>query len=309
MNLRLAAAPHVHNSQPTPVLMGNVLIALLFCAGAGIWYFGFSVLILIAVATGSAVLSEFLWQKLTGQRVRISDLSAAVTGLLVALNLPPHAPWWLAVIGSVFAIIIVKCLFGGLGDNFMNPALAARAVLLASWPVRMTAWVLPTGWNSYTDAVSSATPLVSSNFSLKDLFLGNIPGTIGEVCKVAILIGFLFLLVTKTISWRIPVVMVAVTALFSWIFGNNPLTAILSGGVLFAAVFMATDYVTCPMTDKGQYIFAAGIGILIAVIRNFGNYPEGVTYAILIMNILTPLIDRFTKNRVYGYERGAKKNG
>ena len=308
MNLYLSSAPHVHSKQSTQVLMGNVIIALLPCAAAAVWYFGYSALILILISTAAAVVSEAIWQILTGQKLRISDLSAAVTGLLVGLNLPPHAPWWLAVIGSVFAIIIVKCLFGGVGDNFMNPALAARGVLLASWPVRMTTWFLPTGWNSYVDAVSAATPLASpGNYALKDLILGNIPGTIGEVCKVAILIGFVYLLLTKTISWRIPVVMVAVTFVFSWIFGKDPVTSVLSGGLLFAAVFMATDYVTCPMTDKGQYIYAAGIGLLIAVIRNFGNYPEGATYAILIMNVVTPLIDRFTKNRVYGHERRAKK--
>lgn len=308
MNLFLSSAPHVHSPQTTRVLMRNVLIALAPCAGAAIWYFGYSALILMAIATATAVFAELIWQKLTGQKVRIDDLSAAVTGLLVGLNLPPQAPWWLAVIGSLFAIIIVKCLFGGLGDNFMNPALAARGVLLASWPVRMTSWVLPTGWNSYADAVTGATPLASpGSFTLKDLLLGNIPGTMGEVCKVAILVGLLFLLVTKTISWRIPVCVVATTFVFSWLFGNDPVVSILSGGLLFAAVFMATDYVTCPMTDKGQYIYAVGVGLLIAVIRNFGNYPEGATYAILLMNIATPLIDRFTKNRVYGHERKVKK--
>ena len=308
MNLFLSSAPHVHSPQSTRVLMRNVLIALAPCAIAAVWYFGYSALLLMVISTATAVLCELIWQKLTKQKVRIDDLSAAVTGLLVGLNLPPHAPWWIAVIGSAFAIIIVKCLFGGLGDNFMNPALAARAVLLASWPVRMTAWYLPTGWSSYTDAVSAATPLASpSNYALKDLVLGNIPGTIGEVCKIAILIGFVFLLVTKTISWKIPVVVVGTTFILSWLFGGDPVTAVLSGGLLFAAVFMATDYVTCPMTDKGQYIYAVGIGLLIAIIRKYGNYPEGATYAILLMNIATPLIDRFTKNRVYGHERKVKK--
>ena len=308
MNLHLSSAPHVHSPQTTRVLMLHVLIALLPCAAAGIWYFGYSALLLMLISTAAAVLSEFIWQKLTGRRVMIGDLSAAVTGLILAMNLPPHAPWWLAVVGSVFAIIIVKSLFGGLGDNFMNPALAARAVLLASWPVRMTAWVLPTGWNSYVDAVSAATPLVSpTNYTTLDLFLGRIPGTIGEVCKLAILIGFVYLLITKVITWRIPVVMAASTVVFAWLFGKDPIATVLSGGLLFAAVFMATDYVTCPMTAIGQIIYAAGAGLMVAVIRCFGNYPEGATYAILLMNIATPLIDRFIKQRVYGHEREAKK--
>lgn len=308
MNLHLSSAPHVHSRQTTRVLMLNVLIALIPCAAAAVWYFGYSALILLLISTFSAVLAEFLWQKLTGGKVRIGDLSAAVTGLILGLNLPPHAPWWLAVVGSVFAIIIVKSLFGGLGDNFMNPALAARAVLLASWPVRMTAWVAPTGWSSYVDAVSAATPLASpSGYTLLDLLIGRIPGTIGEVCKIAILLGLAWLLITGTVTWRIPVVMVASTFVFSWLFGRDPVVSILSGGLLFAAVFMATDYVTCPMTANGQFIYAAGAGLMVAVIRNFGNYPEGATYAILLMNIATPLIDRFTKHRVYGHERGVKK--
>ena len=308
MNLHLSSAPHVHSRQNTQVLMLNVLIALLPCAVAGVWYFGYSALLLMVISTATAVLCEFAWQKLTGRKVLIGDLSAAVTGLILGLNLPPHAPWWLAVVGSAFAIIIVKSLFGGLGDNFMNPALAARAVLLASWPVRMTTWVATTGWNSYVDAVSTATPLVSpSNYTTLDLLLGRIPGTIGEVCKVAILIGFLYMLLTGTVTWRIPVVMVASTFVFSWLFGKDPVVAILSGGLLFGAVFMATDYVTCPMTAEGQYIYAACAGLLVPIIRNYGNYPEGVTFAILLMNIATPLIDRFTKHRVYGHEKGAKK--
>ena len=309
MSLHLSSAPHVHSRQVTWVLMLHVLIALIPCVAAGIWYFGYSALILMAISTGTAVLAEFAWQKLTGKKVLIGDLSAAVTGLIMGLNLPPRAPWWIAMVGSLFAIIIVKCLFGGLGDNFMNPALAARAVLLASWPVRMTTWFAPTGWNSYAaDAVTAATPLASpSNFTRLDLLLGRVPGTIGEVCKVAILIGLIYLLITQTITWRIPVIMVASTFAFSWLFGKDPVDAILSGGLLFAAVFMATDYVTSPMTANGQYIYAFGCGLMVALIRSYGNYPEGATYAILIMNIATPLIDRFTKHRVYGHRKEAKK--
>lgn len=308
MNLHLSSAPHAHSRESTTVLMLNVIIALIPCVAAGVWYFGYSALITVAVSTATAVLSEFIWQKCARQKVRIGDLSAVVTGIIMGLNLPPQAPWWMAMVGSAFAIIIVKCMFGGIGDNFMNPALLARGVLLASWPVRMTAWQAVTGWNSAVDAVAGATPLVNpSVYTRLDLFLGNVPGTIGEVCKVAILIGFAYLLITKTISWRIPVAMVATTFVFSWIFGKDPVTSILSGGLLFGAVYMATDYVTCPMTARGQIVFAVGAGLLVAVIRNFGNYPEGVTYAILLMNIATPLIDRFVKQPVYGHEKGVRK--
>ena len=204
----------------------------------------------------------------------------------------------------------MKQLFGGIGDNFMNPALAARGVLLASWPVRMTSYVLPSYFGA-VDAVSTATPLAEAGVpgsQLLDAFLGNMGGCIGEVSKAAILLGFAYLLIRRTISWRIPVVFLGVTALCMWAFGaqgnfsfdGDPLMALLHGGVMLGAVFMATDYTTSPMTAKGQFIYAAGCGLLVAVIRTYGSYPEGVTYAILLMNIATPLIDKFVKNRIYG---------
>ena len=307
MNLKISTAPHFHNPENTKALMRNVLIALLPTTAYGVYAFGIPALTLIAVSCASAVLAEFLWQKIAKQKVRVGDLSALVTGLILALNLPANAPWWLALIGSAFAIIIVKQLFGGLGDNFLNPAMAARAVLLASWPVHMTKYVAPTFFEAGVDAVTTATPLATGTASLRDLFLGNIPGTIGEVCKAAILLGFVYLLVTRTIRWRIPVVMVGSVFVFSWLFGRDPVQAILSGGVLFGAVFMATDYVTNPMTPLGQAIYAFGIGLIISVIRQFGSYPEGVTYGILLMNIATPLIDRFIPRKVYGHTYGSKK--
>ena len=312
MSLRISTAPHVHNPVTTQRLMLYVIIALLPCTAVGIYAFGLPALLLVAVSCASAVLFELLWQVIARQEVRIKDCSALVTGLILGLNLPASAPWWVAVIGSGFAVLIVKQLFGGLGDNFLNPAMAARAVLLASWPVHMTHYVVPTFFSAASnygiDAASTATPLVTRSAALQDLFLGNIPGTIGEVSKIAILAGFLFLLVTKTVSWRIPVVMVGSVALFSWAFGGDPLMAILSGGVLFGAVFMATDYVTSPMTPWGQVIYAFCIGLIITLIRQFGSYPEGVTYGILLMNICTPLIDRFLPRRIYGYVKsGAKK--
>ncbi len=314
MSLRISTAPHMHNPLTTQRLMQYVFIALLPTAVWGIYAFGFSAALVLAVSVASAVLSEFLWQKIARQPVRINDFSAIVTGLILGLNLPSTAPWWMAMIGSAFAIIIVKQLFGGLGDNFLNPALAARAVLLASWPVHMaaSAYVSPTFFQAGVDAVSAATPLsMPGNYTLLQRFLGQIPGTIGEVSKAAILIGFLFLLVTGTVSWRIPVIMVgsvfACTMLIGGVGPEAALTAALSGGVLFGAVFMATDYVTSPITPLTQAIYACFIGLIIVVIRQFGNYPEGVTYAILLMNIATPLLDRLLPQRIYGYQKKEAK--
>ena len=308
MKLNLSPAPHVHASQSTRTLMRNVLIALIPCALAAIGFFGFYALVLLAVSTLSAVLAEYIWQKATRQKVRVNDLSAAVTGLILGLNLPATAPWWMAAIGSAFAVVIVKGLFGGIGDNFINPALAARAMLLASWPAHMTHWVAPSGLAA-VDAVTAATPLANpGNYSVVQLLVGNIPGSCGEVCKLAILLGFAWMLYTKTITWRIPVVMVGSTFVFSLIFGSNPLTAVLSGGLLFGAVFMATDYATSPMNPVGQIVYAALAGLLVAVFRKFSAYPEGVTYAILLMNVASPVIDHFITRRVYGHGKEAQKN-
>lgn len=306
MNLRISTAPHIHHPVTTKRLMSYVLLALLPTAAVGVYAFGLPALLLLAISSVTAVLCEFVWQKIAKVPVRIGDYSALVTGLILGLNLPANAPWWLAVIGSAFAIVIIKQLFGGLGDNFLNPAMAARAVLLASWPVHMTSYVLPTFFSG-ADAVTGATPLATQTASLMDLFMGNIPGCIGEVSKVAILAGFAIMLFTRTITWHIPVTMVCSVFVFSWLFGADPVYAILSGGVLFGAVFMATDYVTNPMTPLGQMIYAAGIGLIITVIRQFGAYPEGVTYGILLMNIATPLIDRFLPQKIYGRQKEVKK--
>ena len=313
MNLHISTGPHIRTRESTRSLMLDVLIALLPTTAAGIYLFGLRAVWVLAVSVASAVIAEYVWQKLTRRPVRVGDLSAVVTGLILGLNLPANAPLWMPAIGSAFAIIIVKQLFGGIGHNFLNPALAARAVLLTSWPAHMTSAILPArllGLSSAAtsvDATTSATPLaLVGNWNNTDLFLGNIPGAIGEVCKLAILLGFLYLLLMKVITWHIPVVFVGTVALLSWVLGGDPLTAILSGGVLFGAVFMATDYVTNPMLRRGEALFAFGCGVLVVIIRKFGNYPEGVTYAILIMNILTPLIDRSMKRRIYGE---VKKNG
>lgn len=312
----VSAAPHIFARNTTSILMRDVLTALIAPVAAGIWLFGWDAARVVLICVASCVALEFLWQVLLKKPVTVRDLSAVVTGVILALNMPSTAPWWMLVIGSAVAILLIKQLFGGIGDNFVNPALGARAVLLASWPALMSggAFVSP------FDAVSSATPIplfsqmaeaVSSATSgatvaaavppsLMECFLGRIPGCIGEVSKVAILLGLAYLLIRKTITWHIPLTMIVSFMLFSWIFGADPLQSVLTGSVLFGAVFMATDYVTCPMTHTGQMIFAAGAGLIIALIRAFGGYPEGTTYAILLMNVATPLIDRATRGRIYG---------
>ena len=313
MSLRISTAPHMHNPLTTQRLMQFVFIALLPTAAWGVYAFGLPALLVLGISMAGSVLAEFLWQKIAKQPVRINDFSALVTGFILGLNLPATAPWWMVIIGAFFAIMIVKQLFGGLGDNFLNPALAARAVLLASWPVHMTAsaCVNPTFFQAGVDAVSTATPLgAPGNYTLMQLFLGQCPGAIGEVSKAAILVGLLFLLVTKVISWRIPVIMTASVFCCTMLIGGATpeaaLAAVLSGGVLFGAVFMATDYVTSPITPWGQVIYAIGIGLIITLIRQFGSYPEGVTYGILLMNIATPLIDRLPR-KIYGIKKEAKK--
>lgn len=304
----VSAAPHIFAKDTTAVLMLDVIAALMPTVAAGIWLFGWDAARVILICVASCVAFEFLWEVLFKKPITVNDLSAVVTGVILALNMPSTAPWWMLVVGSAVAILLVKQLFGGMGDNFVNPAISARAVLLASWPALMSgsAYVAP------FDAVSGATPIVlfgqsaeaaSAGVALPstlDLFIGRIPGCIGEVSKIAILLGLVYLLIRKTITWHIPVTMIASFMAFTWLFGGDPLQGVLMGSVLFGAVFMATDYVTCPMTHTGQMIFAAGAGLLIALIRSFGGYPEGTTYAILIMNVLTPLIDRVTRGKIYG---------
>ena len=312
MALHISTGPHLRSRQDTPSLMRDVLIALCPAVAASLYFYGWTALWILLVSTACAVLSEFVWQKLMKKPIRLNDFSAAVTGLLIGLNMPATVPVWVPAIGSVFAIIIVKQLFGGIGHNFLNPALAARAVLLTSWPSYMTKALVPARtltlglFESGVDGITAATPLVAPVSDIRNLLLGNIAGAIGETCKIAILLGLVYLLIRGVIRWQIPVCMLGTVALMSWILGKDPLTAVLSGGVLFGAVFMATDYVTTPMLKIGQAIFGVGCGILVVLIRNYGNYPEGVTYAILIMNIVTPLLDRSLKRKVYGE---VKQNG
>lgn len=301
-NWKVSPAPHVHSKDTTATLMLDVIAALMPCVVASIWLFSWNAVRVIAISVAACVLMEMVYQKLTKRTIRINDLSAVVTGIILALNLPATAPWWMILVGCAVAIILVKQLFGGIGDNFVNPALAARAVLLASWPAHMTGasvFTVP-----FADGVTGATILsdaaAAGDYTMIDLLIGRIPGSLGEVCKIAILLGLVYLLIRKTITWHIPVVLLGTFALFSFLFGQDPLLSLMTGGVLFGAVFMATDYVTSPMTGWGKVIFAFGAGLIIALIRSFGGYPEGVTYGILLMNCATPLIDRVTGPRLYG---------
>ena len=310
MSLRLSTAPHIRSPKTTTRLMLSVLLALLPSAAAGVWYFGTRALMLLCVSTASAVVAEYLWQKLGRLPVRVGDLSAAVTGLILGLILPPTATWWMAVVGSVFAIIIVKQLFGGIGMNFANPALVGRIVLFISFAGSMNKWVFP---DAAVDQLSSATPLAvadKSKLSLLDLFMGIHGGVLGETCALAIVLGLIYLVATKTISIAIPASYVGSVFVFYLIATkdlHSALVAVLSGGLLFGAVFMATDYVTSPFTLKGKLIYGVALGIVTFAIRYWGSYTEGVSFALLFMNLWVPYINDLTRQTPYGYVKPAKK--
>ncbi|HAX34832.1 MAG TPA: Na+-transporting NADH:ubiquinone oxidoreductase subunit D [Tyzzerella sp.] len=306
-NFVVSGTPHVRSKESIQSIMRDVIIALVPATAAGIYYFGLRALILIVAAIISAVFFEWLYEKITKKPVTINDLSAVVTGLLLAMNLPASAPVWVAIVGSAFAIIFAKQLFGGLGQNFINPALAGRAFLLASYPTEMTTWVVPNGLAA--DAATYATPLAQLKngapaASLKQLVMGQVGGTIGETCAIALIIGGIYLLYKHVISWKIPVIYIATVFILFAVIGRHgmrmPLQEIFAGGVMLGGIFMATDYASSPVTPKGQVIFAVGAGLLTYLIRTFGGYPEGVSYSILIMNCCVPLIERFTEPTIFG---------
>ncbi len=316
INLLAGSSPHLRSSTNTQKIMRDVIIALLPATIASLYFFKVRAAMLILVTVISCVVAEYAWCKITKKENTINDLSAVVTGILLAFNLSPAVPVWVAAIGGVFAIIIVKQLFGGLGHNFVNPALAARAFMMASWPVQMTDWQKP-GW----DAVSSATPLaimkggseVSGQMPLLwDMFLGNIGGTIGETSVLALLIGAAYLVVRKVITLELPVAFIGTVGLMTWMLGGEGLFTgdfvyhIFAGGLMLGAFFMATDYTTSPVTFKGRIIMGVGCGILTSIIRLYGGYPEGVSYSILLMNLVVPMIDRFMIPKSFG--GGAVKN-
>ena len=296
--LKLSVSPHIHSGRSTRGIMLDVLIALLPATVAGALIFGLRSLLVVAVTVAACVGFEALFCLAAKKAIPVGDLSAAVTGLLLALNLPANIPLWQCVVGALFAMVVVKGLFGGLGANPVNPAITARVFMLVAF-ASLTKAAFP------VDAVSSATPLSSEEAtSLMDLFLGNHGGAIGETCALALLLGGVYLLVRRVITWHIPVAFIGTVFLMSFLLegmsATAALAAILSGGLLIGAIFMATDYVTSPTTPWGRIIFGLGAGLITILIRYFGNYPEGVSFAILFMNILTPYITIWTRRRIFG---------
>lgn len=303
-NFALSSSPHIRDNDSTKSIMKDVVIALIPTTIAGIYFFKIQALLVILTTVLSCVLTEYAWQKFTKRPITIGNYSAVVTGLLLAFNVPPTLPLWMAVVGSIFTILIVKEFFGGIGQNIVNPALAGRAFLLACYPVAMTTWKI--------DGISSATPLaiLKSNQgdlpSLYNVFIGNIGGCIGETSALALLIGAAYLFYKRIITWHIPVSYIGTVLILTTVIGRhglmtgNGIYEIFAGGLMLGAFFMATDYTTSPMTATGQIVFGMGCGFLATVIRIFGGYPEGVSYSILIMNLFVPLIDKYVTPRVFG---------
>lgn len=318
--LIVSSSPHVRSNQDTSYIMKQVVIALLPATLAALFFFRLSALNVIFFCVAGAVGAEFLCQKISKQESTIGDFSAVVTGLLLAFNVPASLPWWMCVLGAAFAIIVVKMVFGGIGNNFVNPALAARAFLLASFPVAMTMWT-KTGINWVSseniDAYTTATPLsflkvgsngvsalTDSGINIGNMLIGNIGGCIGETSAILIILGGLYLMYKGIINYVIPTFYIATVAILMFILGEFSFTFViyelLSGGLMLGAFFMLTDYTTSPMTKKGQIIYAVLAGLITTVIRLYGGYPEGVSYSILFVNLMTPLIDKYTKTKVFG---------
>lgn len=314
-NLYMSSAPHIHTEESVSSIMKNVIIALLPAAIWGIFLFGFYSLAIILTSIAACVLFEHLFCLITKKPSTVNDFSAVVTGLLLGLNMPPTIPLWMIIVGSAFAIIVTKCLYGGLGKNFINPALAGRCFMLIAWTGAMTTFYAP------FDAVSSATPLAVMQGiegylpTLSDTILGFTGGSIGETSAFALLIGFIYLLVKKVIKAGISLSYIISFAVLTFLFGENltgkhqliyTIMQVCSGGLLIGAFFMATDYVTTPATPKGHIVFGIGCGVLTFLIRQFGGYPEGVSFAILLMNIASPLIEIYTIPKPFGYSRKEK---
>lgn len=295
---KIMVSPHIHSGISTNGIMRDVLISLLPVTVAGTVIFGLRALLVIAVCVFFCVGFEALFNLITQKEQTVGDLSAAVTGLLLALNVPANIPLWQCAVGSLFAIIIVKCLFGGIGQNLVNPAITARVFMLVAFG-SMAVPAFP------VDAVSSATPLAADDMpSILTLLLGKYGGAIGETCTAALILGGIYLLVRRIITWHVPVSFIATVFVFSLLMENfdavSALSLIMSGGLFIGAIFMATDYVTSPATPWGKVIFGLGAGVITCLIRYFGNYPEGVSFAILFMNILTPYISKWTQRKAFG---------
>ena len=315
-NFVVSGTPHVRSKESIQTIMRDVIIALIPASVMGIVFFGVKALVLMIASIVSAVFFEWLYEKLLKKPCTISDLSAVVTGLLLAMNVPVSAPVWVPIVGSAFAIIFAKQFFGGLGQNFINPALAGRAFLLASYPTEMTTWT-PTNFMHGVDAATYATPLAQMKLGefpdagLGDLIIGNVGGCIGETCAIALIIGGIYLIAKHVINWKIPVIYIVTVFILTALIGRHgvrmPQYELFAGGLMLGAFFMATDYASSPVTPKGQIIFAIGCGLLTTLIRIFGGYPEGVSYSILIMNLTVPLIERFTEPTIFGALPKAKE--
>ena len=304
--LIVSPSPHIRSEMTTAKIMGHVLIALCPALIASVIIFGIRALILTLVCVATAVIWERLCNIIMKRPNSVGDLSAAVTGMILAFNLPVTLPYWMAAIGTFVAIVVVKQIFGGLGHNFANPAIVGRIVLMLSFPAAMSNWVIP--FYNKADVVTSATPLVTGEASYRELFMGTVGGCLGEVSAFALLLGGLYLFAMDIISPAAPLAFMGTVAVFSYAVGQDGLYQVLAGGVVLGAVFMATDYVTTPVTTKGKIIFGIGCGIITCVIRFWGSFPEGVSFSILLMNIVTPYIDMFTKKKAVGgiYEKEAK---
>lgn len=297
--LAVSSSPHIRDNACTRTIMQDVLIAMLPALVASVLVFGVRALLVTGVCVACAVLSEFLFEKGVKRPVTITDLSAAVTGVLLAFCLPVSVPLWIAGLGSVIAVVVIKQLFGGIGENFANPAITARIILLVSFGEAMSTWTM--------DGISTATPLAILKSGttgglpdLMDMFLGNRAGSIGETCGLALLLGGIYLVVRKIISWHIPVAYVGTVAIFAFAAGQSVPYQLLGGGLLLGAIFMATDYSTSPATRTGKLIYGVGCGLLTMVMRIWSSSPEGVSYAILLMNIVTPHIDNLTRQKPLG---------
>jgi len=319
--LYLSSSPHIHSGQTTDKVMRAVIYSLLPACGVAVYFFGLPALLVLVLCTVGCVATEAACNRLFKTKLSIADGSAALTGILLALNMPPNSPWWLALLGAVIAIVIGKQVYGGLGYNPFNPALVARVVLLVSFPVHMTSWTTPAPLGSGIDAVTTATPLgewktavmltgklpenMAAGFG--DYFIGNMSGCLGEVSALALLLGAAYLFWKKIITWHVPITFIATVLILGGVFWlidpsryPNPVFHLLTGGLVLGAFYMATDMVTSPVTVKGQLVFGFGCGLVTLLIRQYGGYPEGVSFAILLMNAATPLIDRYTRPRVFG---------
>ena len=301
-NMIVSVSPHIRSNDTTTTIMRDVLLALCPALIASVVIFGARALLVAVVCVAACVFFEWGFEKMCKRPNTITDLSAAVTGLILALNLPVGIPIWQAIFGSLVAIVVVKQLFGGIGHNFANPAITARIVMLIAFAGPMTTWAAP----NFADAVSGATPLAQlgagESVSLASLFLGNVGGSMGETCALALLLGGIYLIVRKVISWHTPVAFVGTVFVLALIKGGLifGVAEILAGGLFLGAIFMATDYSTTPSTKSGQLIFGIGCGLITCLIRFFGNYPEGVSFSILLMNILTPYISKWTASKPLG---------